>query len=346
MSNEDPSGSEDPHAMGAEVDPELFRLLVEAAPTAILVVRSDGTIVLVNRAAENLVGYEASELTGKPMEVLLPASLRSIHQHHRTVYTRDPQTRAMGEHRDLILTRKDGLTIPVEIGLSPIQSSKELLVVCTLVDLRVRREDSEGLLQLTETLARSNQELLELAATDGLTSLRNRQAFMDHLNVQLEASVRHARPLSILFLDIDHFKPYNDNFGHLAGDEVLRKMGEVLRNASRRSDLVARLGGEEFGIILPETDKKGAITFGERFRAAVEAVPWPRRAITVSVGATTVNFQGPVPRSDPPEVSRILHEADMALYRSKDRGRNRLIHFADLDSESDQGRFHSPTTKR
>ena len=81
---------------------------------------------------------------------------------------------------------------------------------------------------------------------------------MDHLFAQLEISVRHARPLSVLILDIDHFKAFNDTFGHLAGDEVLREIGRILPAAARRSDVVARLGGEEFGIILPETGREGA----------------------------------------------------------------------------------------
>jgi len=182
---------------------------------------------------------------------------------------------------------------------------------------------------LADRREEKNKQLMELVATDSLTSLRSRQAFMDHLSAQLEISARHFRPLSLLILDIDYFKDYNDNFGHLAGDEVLRKVGKSLKEASRRSDVVARLGGEEFGIILPETDREGATRFGNRFREAIEATDWRLRSVTVSVGATTVEFREVVPRMKPPTLPQILTEADQALYRSKDLGRNRVTHAED-----------------
>jgi diguanylate cyclase (GGDEF)-like protein len=161
------------------------------------------------------------------------------------------------------------------------------MVICSIVDLSRRKEKEGNVLELASRLGKENERLLQLVATDSLTSLMSRQAFLDHFTALLEVSVRHARSLSLLILDIDHFKAYNDDFGHLAGDEVLRQVGKTLREAARRSDLVARLGGEEFGIILPETDRRGATVFGDRFRKAIEVGDWPRRPITISVGATT-----------------------------------------------------------
>jgi diguanylate cyclase (GGDEF)-like protein len=197
------------------------------------------------------------------------------------------------------------------------------------VDISRRKEEEQDLVQLADRLGKKNERLLELVATDGLTSLKSRQAFMDHLTAQLEVSVRHSRALSVLILDIDYFKDYNDTFGHLAGDEALKKVGVVLSGASRSSDLVARLGGEEFGIILPETDREGAAILSERFREAIEAASWPLSPVTVSVGATTLGVGDADPRSREPRLSEILTEADRALYRSKDLGRNRVTHSED-----------------
>jgi diguanylate cyclase (GGDEF)-like protein len=205
-----------------------------------------------------------------------------------------------------------------------------MMVICVIVDLTIRKRNEEELAELAALLGQKNETLLELVATDSLTSLRSRRAFLDQLTGQIEVSLRHARSFSVLLLDIDYFKRYNDTYGHLAGDEVLRQFGRILRATARRSDFVARLGGEEFGIILPETDRDGARTIGERFRIAIEEADWPQRAITSSVGAMTVDFEESVPRPQSPELSHILGESDRALYHSKDDGRNRFTHVADL----------------
>ena len=165
-----------------------------------------------------------------------------------------------------------------------------------------------------------------MASTDSLTSLWNRRAFLIQFRMQVELMARHARPMSILIVDVDNFKPYNDEFGHLAGDEVLQRVASILNETARRSDYVARLGGEEFGIILPETDNDGSVLLGERFRVAVERVDWPLRAITASIGVTTVRFPKKVPRPELPSHSKVMAEADRALYQSKARGRNQVCH--------------------
>lgn len=302
-------------------DSEIYRLAMEAAPNPMLVVDGDGAIVLVNEAAEELVGYPESELVGETLELLVPTGSRAAHRRYREDFARQAQARRMGGLRDLRIVARDGSEIPVEIGLNPVRTSDgRFMVVCSIVDLSGRKEREE--------------DLLERTLTDGLTSLRNRGAFMDHLSAQMEVAVRHARPLSVLILDIDHFKPYNDDFGHLAGDEVLRQVAEILEHVARRSDFVARIGGEEFGIILPETDREGARVLAERFREAIDKASWPLRPVTASIGATTVSFEQAVPRPDPPERSELLREADEALYRAKERGRNRVAHAAGEDRSS------------
>jgi diguanylate cyclase (GGDEF)-like protein len=170
-----------------------------------------------------------------------------------------------------------------------------------------------------------------MASTDSLTKLWNRRSFVEQLGIQLDMALRNSRPLSVLILDIDHFKPYNDTYGHLAGDVVLQQVAKILRGSARRSDYVARLGGEEFGVISPETTSSGAIRVGERFRGAIEAASWPQRAVTASVGATTVHHPIDTWQAEPPSFSSVLAEADKALYYSKEHGRNRVTHLQDIE---------------
>jgi diguanylate cyclase (GGDEF)-like protein/PAS domain S-box-containing protein len=298
-----------------------------------VVVDGDGIMVLVNRAAQELFDYTAEEMVGESVELLVPRSARPLHQNLRSGYMDRPGARPMGAQRDLRALARDGREIPVEVGLSPVNTPGGILVACTLVDISARKRLEERLATAARRLEGENQRLREEVQTDSLTSLKSRQAFLDHLAGQLEMAVRHARPLSVLILDIDHFKEYNDAFGHLAGDEVLERVGRILKGAARRSDYVGRIGGEEMGIVLPETDREGSVVLGERFRAAIEASPWPRRPVTVSIGAATVGFPKAVPRPEAPEPSSILREADRALYRSKALGRNRVTHAEELDSE-------------
>ena len=310
---------------------EVLRLVLEAAPNPVVVVEADGTIVLANRAARRLFGYEAEELLGQPVELLVPTGIGPAHKKLRAAFVDHPEARPMGAKRDLRAVDRDGAVIPVEIGLNPVDTPQGLLIICSLVDISARKRTEKRLAEEAEILEREKDELLEEVETDSLTSLKSRQAFLDHLAAQLEVSVRHARPLSVLFLDVDHFKRYNDDFGHLAGDKALEQIGRILKAVARRSDYVARIGGEEIGIVLPETNRSGAIVLGERFRSAVEAAAWPLRPITVSIGATTVDFDQAVPRPEAPELSWILEQADQALYRSKDTGRNRVSHVAEMD---------------
>jgi diguanylate cyclase (GGDEF)-like protein len=171
-------------------------------------------------------------------------------------------------------------------------------------------------------LQAQNDELLEaqtkleaLATTDGLTGVRNHRAFQEELDRQYNHALRHNRPLSVILMDIDHFKQYNDTYGHPAGDDVLRQVARLLQDCARETDFVARYGGEEFVIILPETDHDGGIAVGDRFRSTIEQHPWTKRAITASFGLAVLE----------PSLSRpgdLVEAADKALYMSKKSGRN------------------------
>jgi two-component system cell cycle response regulator len=176
--------------------------------------------------------------------------------------------------------------------------------------------------QAMESTRADNERLEVLALTDSLTQTLNRRALMDRLDSELDRARRYALTLSLLMVDLDHFKAVNDSFGHLAGDEALRGVARVLQREARSVDVVARYGGEEFVVILPETGEDGAVKVAERIRARVAEqateglLPMP--ALTVSVGVATVlstQIQAP---------EELISLADDALYRAKAQGRNRV----------------------
>lgn len=178
-------------------------------------------------------------------------------------------------------------------------------------------EYRDGLEEYQMRLEEANASLQKLSRTDRLTGLANRAAFDDRLSEELRRSERSGSPVGLILLDIDWFKSYNDDFGHPAGDELLRALAEVLARCARGQDFVARYGGEEFGIVLPDTDRAGAEIFAERLRATIAAQRWSHRPITISAGVATTSESL---MSD----EALLAAADGALYEAKRSGRNRV----------------------
>nr|WP_303652661.1 GGDEF domain-containing protein [Paludisphaera mucosa] len=166
-----------------------------------------------------------------------------------------------------------------------------------------------------------------VAATDGLTGLWNRRFLVDSLNISFSFALRHRLPLSIVLLDVDHFKSFNDGYGHAAGDVVLRDVSAVVQAAARSHDVVARYGGEEFAILLPGTGRPGAVTMAERVRLALASRRWPLGPITASLGVATLRHEEGVSQVT---AEGLVEAADLALYQSKRLGRNRVSHADDL----------------
>ena len=205
---------------------------------------------------------------------------------------------------------------PVEL----IARVRSALALKLEMDRRKARE--KDLQKLTRQLAKANQDLRMLSAQDGLTGVANRRFYEEQLDKQWKQCARERAPLSQLMIDIDHFKEYNDRYGHLAGDECLKKVAKALEKSLKRpSDLLARYGGEEFTALLPLTDAAGVQVVAETMRAAVEALAveslgMPNGLVTISVGAACCR---PQPGQSP---QCLPAAADKALYLAKEQGRN------------------------
>jgi diguanylate cyclase (GGDEF)-like protein len=186
--------------------------------------------------------------------------------------------------------------------------------VRTLKRLIAEKED------LAKRLQQANQALAEQAATDALTELPNRRALEEALSRDLSRAWRNGEPLSFVVADVDHFKKFNDTYGHQTGDEVLKCVARVIRAAARKGDVPARFGGEEFCVILPKADEQGAMLAARRLRIAIErtTIPSPQGPlrVTASFGIATIDANVQETKEE------LFKRADDALYRAKEAGRN------------------------
>ena len=172
-------------------------------------------------------------------------------------------------------------------------------------------------------LALENATLYELATLDGLTRIYQRRYFEAMAELEWKRVIRHRRPLSILMVDMDHFKAINDTYGHDKGDTVLRKIAQILKSACREEDIVARYGGEEFVILLPETDVEGTRAVAQRIHDEVRKLYiLPDRSITLSIGVASY------PAANVNDVMSLIKCADQALYSAKKAGRNKTVYYA------------------
>jgi len=202
--------------------------------------------------------------------------------------------------KDMVRDKVEGLGLGADDYITKPFNNEELLARIR-VQLRIQQ---------------IRQKLTQEAITDELTSLHNHRHFYRVLQSEVNRAIRYRRHLSLIMLDIDRFKHYNDRWGHLVGDEALRQLAEVLLRNARDVDVVARYGGEEFAIILPETPLEQAGIQAERIRSAVERYPFQGR-LTVSLGVAT--FVEGMEKAE-----ELVQEADRALYRAKAEGRNRV----------------------
>lgn len=196
------------------------------------------------------------------------------------------------------------------------------------------KQKIEELLLVKKELEKSNSILQDISSLDGLTGIPNRRCFDDFIEREWKSAVRKNTPLSFIMIDIDHFKAYNDNYGHQAGDECLKQIGRALKQAVKRPvDIVARYGGEEFIAALVDTDINGAMTVAERISMEVKALNMPHESSPVAKIVTiSMGIAGGVPNRDSLHGSFITM-ADKALYQAKREGRNRIRLFAGTEEK-------------
>lgn len=291
-----------------------FRLLAEHASDLIVAVDADLVIRFASQAATTMLGIVPDELHGRTLaDLLLPEDRAAFIARH-FMHT---QRRGPGGGELFRLQRHDGGTLWIEARVAPLPPGN------SLGDFLVTLRDAEQRRRAELALGQANAELSALAATDALTGLANRRQFDATLRKEWFRALRDGTPLALLMIDIDHFKPLNDRFGHQVGDAYLAAVAGVIENNVRRAgDLPARYGGEEFAVVLPGTAAAGALDIAESIRRAIAETSFQHLgagvAVTVSIGAASI-----VPMAGG-GAAVLVRAADAALYQAKHNGRNRV----------------------
>jgi diguanylate cyclase (GGDEF)-like protein/PAS domain S-box-containing protein len=295
---------------------ERFRDLFDNISDLVVLTDLSGRILFANRAWSELVDPQGG--AGSKLSDRLDVDACDVLEH---VLEALPDVGALN-NIELRVTTRDGTFLHLEGNFSCGEADGVASRVRIIFrDVTSRKVSALKLEHARQQLEAANMQLRLLAATDGLTALANRRAFYERLDQECHAAARHDRPLSLILLDIDHFKSFNDTFGHPAGDDALKTVGWLLKEGIRDIDVAGRVGGEEFAILLPETDETEALQIAERMRRTIGENRWPLRRITASLGLAT--FYG---ADNDREL--IIEAADQALYQAKRSGRDQTVRAA------------------
>ena len=291
----------------AQHDQRRLEFMTNTSQDAITLVDAQDRVHFWNLAAERLFGYRREEALGQSLHELVappeqhPGVIQGLEAFGRT-----GQGPILQGRREVVAKRKDGSHFPAELSASAFSLDGQWYAAGSVHDITERK--------------RSEEALKRLANTDGLTGVLNRRRFMELSRQEVARSQRYRGPLSLIMLDVDHFKLVNDSHGHEVGDEVLVSLAQVCRGVLRQVDLFGRVGGEEFMALLPETDLIGAVRVAERLRREIadqEVSPsQPSVRITISLGVARLDQEM--------LLNELMKTADDALYQAKQKGRDRV----------------------
>jgi diguanylate cyclase (GGDEF)-like protein len=293
---------------------------IDSFPSGHLVTRGlenagERTIVFANPYIAQLLGIaDAQPLAGKLLvELFTRASAIMIESYLIPMLLKDEKVQEM----QLELQLPSGIKLPVVVNAQRSTTDRDL-VYWSLFSASQRDKLYQELILARRAIEEKARELEQLASTDSLTGLLNRRELIRRTEFLLSYIRRSGKPLSLAILDIDHFKKINDEFGHETGDEVIKGVARVLKAAARESDIVGRIGGEEFVIVMPDTDQQSAISVVQRLQDKLRATVLIEQPVTASLGIAVQFVDGSSFRE-------LLAAADKALYKAKHAGRNRFM---------------------
>ncbi len=302
--------------------------ILEHAGDAILTVDGHDRIATWNRGATALFGHEEAEALEEPVDLLVSPEVTSA----LLTLVHEARTGEAAHRHELACARADGSRFAADVTVAPVRDASGRVASISLIarDITARKraearlkEANASLERTLEELEAKERELLDLnaqlerqATTDALTGLKNRVVFHNSLVEMIAVMTRQRTPLSLLLIDVDHFKRINDTHGHVEGDRVLQAVAACLLRHTREQDVVTRYGGEEFAILLPNTDACDAMVVAEKLRVGCRDTTHVESRLTVSIGVASA-------RDGDTDVS-LIGRADAALYASKRAGRDRV----------------------
>ena len=281
-----------------------FKAIVDSANDGIISVDKNETILLANNAAQQI--FQNKNLVGQQIETLLPKKYRAKHSEYMSSFNQsEVPSRPMHMRADVMGQCADGSEVPLEISIARINVGGDTEMTAVLRD--------------TTEKNKLMRELSHISRVDKLTELYNRRYTEPLIYNEYDRAKRYQNPLSLLFIDIDHFKQFNDDYGHSVGDNVLQAVASVILKNTRELDTACRWGGEEMLVIAPETVLDDAVMLAEKLRAAIEAMVVKNKhrelSVTVSIGIATINEQHST-------ANEFIEAADKNMYTAKRNGRN------------------------
>ncbi len=294
---------------------ELFRAFMNASPFLSYIKDSAGRLLFYNRSFARRFGVSEYAWLGRTDEQLWSRNLtKSVRAHDLEVMAggKMVETEEQVRGADGIIGSLRSFKFPCH------DSAGNVLLAGVAVDVSEDVAHKAELERYHRELEEANDRLRKLAVTDELTGLRNRRAFEERLVMEFSMARRRKRALSVLLIDVDDFKKVNDQWGHAAGDEVLRRLGMILRTTVRLPDLPARYGGEEFVVLLPESGEESALGLTRRVMTRVANEPWENAPLTISIGMAAMN-------DSLSNGYQLVEMADEALYAAKRAGKNRVV---------------------
>jgi diguanylate cyclase (GGDEF)-like protein/PAS domain S-box-containing protein len=312
---DDIAKEKDKATAGLQASEELFRAFMNASPFLSYIKDAAGRLLFYNRSFAQRFGVSEYAWLGRTDEQLWSRNLT------KSVRTHDLEVMAGGQivETEEHIRAADGTISSLRSFKFPCHDSAgNVLLAGVAVDVSEEVAHKAELERYHRELEEANDQLRRLAVTDELTGLRNRRAFEERLVMEFSMARRRKRQLSVLLIDVDDFKTINDRWGHAAGDEVLRRLGMILRTTVRLPDLPARYGGEEFVVLLPESGEESAMGLARRVMQRIAAEEWENEPVTISMGMSSMTeslMNG----------YQLVELADEALYAAKRAGKNRVM---------------------